>query len=178
MELNNLNNEFNTFIINHITRLYRIRDFNSLLSIGLSRSAAERVANMAQIDTLRLSEFPGQLAHVQIREPHLEMMIQHVQQERQKDTLIDQCIALDASQVMLKTLTGMGSAEYRERRQALGLPKASPGRPSALNEQESAQVYNSWHRHQGHEELLCYWHVAIDTDLSLARIWHHMQDQH
>jgi hypothetical protein len=125
-----------------------------------------------------LSEFPGQLAHLQIREPHLEMMIQHVQQERQKDTLIDQCIQLDASQVMLKTLTGMDSTEYRERRQALGMPKASPGRPTVLNEQESAQVHNAWHHHQGHDELLRYWHVAIETELSLARIWHHMQSQH
>jgi hypothetical protein len=106
------------------------------------------------------------------------MMIKHVQQERRKDTLIDQCIQLDASQVMLKTLTGMDSAEYRERRQSLGMPKASPGRPTVLSEQESTQVHNAWHRHQAHEELFRYYLVAMDTELSLARIWHHLQSQH
>jgi hypothetical protein len=178
MEYNSVNSDFNTFIINYITRLYRARDFVSLLSLGLSREAAERVANMSQIDTLRLSDFPGMLAHIQIREPHLEMMIRHVQQEGQKDQLIDECIQLDASQAMLKALTGMDSVEYRERRQALGLPKASPGRPIALNEQESTNVHNAWQKHQEHEELYRYYLVAWDTDLSLARIWHHMQGQH
>lgn len=178
MEYNNLNSEFNTFVINHITRLYRARDFASLLSLGLSREAAERVANMSQIDTLRLSDFPGMLAHIQIREPHLEMMIRHVQQEGQKDQLIDQCIQLDASQVMLKALTGMDSSEYRERRQALGMPKASPGRPNVLSELESTQVHNAWHKHQGHEDLYRYYLVAMDTGLSLTRVWHHMQSQH
>jgi hypothetical protein len=178
MEHKNLHSEFNTFIINHITRLYRARDFLSLMSLGLSRDVAERVANMSQIDTLRLSDFPGMIAHIQIREPHLEMMIRHVQHEGNKDRLIDECIQLDASQIMLKTLTAMDSTEYRERREALGLPKATPGRPTVLSEQESTKVHNAWQRHQEHEELYRYYLMAMDTGLSLARIWHHMQSQH
>ena len=178
MEHNNLNTELNTFVISYITRLYHARDFESLLLLGLSRESAQRVANMSQIDTLRLSGFPGQIANFRVTERHLDMMIHHVQQEGKKEMLIDQLIQLDASHVMLKALTGMDSSEYRERRQTLGLPKASPGRPTALNEQESTDVHNAWHKHKGHEELYRYYLVAMDTDISLSRIWHHMQSQH
>jgi hypothetical protein len=175
---NNINSDFNTFVINFITRLYRARDFPMLHTLGLSRESAELVANMSQIDTLRLSEFPGRVAQIQILEPHLEMMIRHVKQENRKDALVDQCIELDASLVMLRALTGMDYGEYRERRKALGLPKASPGRPNALNEQDSTKVHNSWHRYSEHDDLYRYYLVAMDTGLSLARIWHHMQSQH
>lgn len=178
MEYNNLNTELNTFVINYITRLYLFRDFDSLITLGLSRKTAERIANMSQIDTLRLSGFPSRIANFQVTERHLDLMIQHVQQEGKKDLLIDQMIELDASQVMLKVLTGMESAEYRERRQALGLPKASPGRPAILDGSESNSVHNTWHMHQGHEELYRYYLVAMDTNISLSRIWHHMQSQH
>jgi len=178
MENNNLNTELNTFIINYITRLYHARDFPSLLSLGLSRETAERVANMSQIDTLRLSGFPGQIANFRITERHLDMMIRHIQQEGKRDLLIDQLIQLDASLAMLKNLTGMESGEYRERRQSLGMPKATPGRPMVLNEQESTEVHNAWRKHQGHEDLYRYYLVAIDTALSLSRIWHHLKSQH
>lgn len=178
MENNNLNTELNTFIINYITLLYHARDFASLLSMGLSRETAGRVANMSQIDTLRLSSFPGKIANFRITERHLDMMIRHIQQEGKRELLIDQVIQLDASLAMLKALTGMEGNEYRERRQALGMPKASPGRPTVLTEQESTEVHNAWRKHQEHEELYRYYLVAIDTALSLSRIWLHMKSQH
>lgn len=178
MEYNNLNTEFNALVISYVTRLYHSRDFESLLSLGLTRKTAECIANMSQIDTLRLCGFPSRIANIRITERHLDLMIRHVQQEGKKDLLFDQLIQLDASHAMLKALTGMDSTEYRERRHALGMPKALPGRPTVLNEQESTEVHNAWHRHKGHEEPYRYYLVAMDTRLSLSRIWHHMQSQH
>jgi hypothetical protein len=180
MEKNNTNEELNTFVINYISRLYHLRDFETLLSIGLTRKTAERIANMSQIDTLRLGGFPAKIANFQITERHLDLMIQHVQQEGKKDVLLDQMIQLDASHAMLKELTGMDSAEYRERRNALDLPKATPGRPAVLDEQQSTDVHKAWHKYSDYEdnELMHYYMVALETKISLSRIWHHMQGQH
>ncbi|MEW8139471.1 MAG: STY4526/YPO1902 family pathogenicity island replication protein [Candidatus Thiodiazotropha endolucinida] len=180
MERNSTNEELNAFVINYVTRLYHLRDYETLLSIGLTRQTAERIANMSQIDTLRLEGFPAKIAKVQITERHLDLMIQHVQQEDKKDLLIDQLIELEASHAMLKELTDMDSAEYRERRNALGLPKATPGRPPVLDEQQSTDVHRAWHRYEKYEdnELMRYYMVAMETRIPLCRIWHHMQGQH
>ena len=145
MEQHKLHTALNAFIINYITRLYQSRDFESLRLMGLSRETAKRVASLSLSDSARLENFRTQIANFQVTERHLYMMINHVQHEGVKDEIIDQLIQLGASQVMLWELTGIDHGEFRDRRQALGLPKATPGRPSALNEEESTAVHHAWH---------------------------------
>ena len=175
MKNNNLRN-FNAFVIQHIYRLYQDRDFEGLLAIGLSKEAAKRVATLSLDDVARLENFRAQIADFKITEYHLEMMIKHVKHEGAKEELINQLIQLGASQVMLGELAGIQPAEYRERRQAMDLPKASAGRPSILTEQESTRVHHVWHHYAGElDDLLRYYYVGLDTNISLSRIWHHLQ---
>ncbi len=176
MEHNNLNTALNAFVINYITRLYQNRDFESLRTIGLSRETARRVANLSLRDSARLGNFRAQIAAIEVTEKHLDMMITHVQHEGAKDEIIDQLIQLGASQVMLWELTGIDHAEYRDRRQALGLPKALAGRPSVLTEEESTAVHNAWHKYAEETDvILRYYYIGLDTQILLSRVWHHLQ---
>ncbi len=174
---NNNTINLNAFVIQYIYRLYQDRDVEGLRAIGLSKEVAKRVASLSLDEVGRLENFRAQIAEFKVTESHLEMMIKHVQHEGAKDELIDQLIQLGASQTMLAELAGIEPTEYRARRQALGLPNASAGRPSVLTEQESTKVHHVWHHYAGEpDDLLRYYYVGLDTDISLSRIWHHLQN--
>ncbi|MEN8132069.1 MAG: STY4526/YPO1902 family pathogenicity island replication protein [Pseudomonadota bacterium] len=173
---NNHNNALNTFIIQHIYRLYKRRDFEGLNDIGLSKETAKRVASLSLEDVARLESFRAKIAELRVTESHLEMMIAHVQHEGAKEELVDQLIQLGASQVMLWELSGIDHAEYRERRKTLGLPKASAGRPSALTEEESTALHIAWQRYADEEDILLrYYYVGLCTEISLSRVWNYLQ---
>ncbi len=173
-----LNNDINSFIIQHITRLYNKRDFDGLKQMGLSKDSASRVANLPMLASARLSEFRVQIGDIFVDEKRLGMMIDRNQHEGAKNTIIDQMILMDSSQSMLFELAGIEHVEYRDRRKSLDLPKASSGRPSALNEDESIDVYNAWREYLNEEDLLLrYYLIGMKTKISLARIWQYMQIQ-
>lgn len=172
---NNINT-LNTFVIQYINRLYKHRDIESLHAIGLSMEMAQRLANLSLEDIARLEGFRAKIAEFRVAEGHLEMMISHVRHEGMKDKLIDQLIQLGASQVMLWELSGVDHVEYRERRQALGLPKASAGRPSALTEEESTAVHTAWQEYEAEQDMLLrYYWIGFDTKIALSRVWHYLQ---
>lgn len=172
------NNDINSFIIQHITRLYNNRDFDGLKQMGLSKTLATRVANLSLWDSARLSEFRVQIGDIFVDEKRLDMMIDHNQHEGAKNILIDHMIKMEASQVMLQELTGIDHEEYRGRRRALDLPKATSGRPPALSEEESIDVHNTWLRYKDEiDGLVRYYYVGLKTKISLSRIWQHMQTQ-
>ena len=175
MESNSLNS-LNAFVIQYIYRLYKHRDFESLRAIGITRETAQRVANLSLDDVARLENFRAKLAEFKVTESHLQMMITHVQHEGAKDALIDQLINLGASQVMLWELSGIDHVDYRDRRRAIGLPKATAGRPSALTEEESTLVHHAWHKYTDEPDILLrYYYVGLDTQIALSRVWHHLQ---
>lgn len=169
-------NPFNAFLIREVTRLYNARDFARLQERGISRKVAENIVNLPVKIAEKVSHFSADTGSVYFDEGHLMKVIQYVQVEDHRDTLIGHLIEMGASQAMLVELTGMDPESFRSRRRELGLPKAAAGRPSALNEDEAIRVLNAWQRHQTEQDILVrYYKVGMETRINLGRVWQHLQ---
>jgi len=171
----NYNSDFNQFVIHHITRLYNRREFIELEKIGVSKSSANTLVNLSVLDSSRLSDFRIQIGNINVDEKQLTMIIKMNQHEGAKNKIIDQMIVQGASHSMLFSLIGMDHIEYRERREALDLSKGISGRPTNLTVDESIAVNKAWEKYKNDEDLIRYYHVGIETTISLSRIWQHLQ---
>lgn len=169
----------NAFFIREATKLYNNRDFDRLREMGLSPKTAKVIADLPIRITERLACFRAAACSLKVvSEDHILMLIQHVQHEDRRDILTDQLIQMNASQAMLADLLGMDANDYRNRRRALGLPKACAGRPTALTEEESVRTHSALHRHCDEKDILIkFYKVGMETGIPLARIWQHMQTQ-
>lgn len=169
----------NAFLLREATKHYNNRDFDRLREMGLSPKTAKVIADLPIRIAERFACFRAEACSLKVvSDNYILMLIQHVQHEDRRDILTDQLIQMGASQAMLAELLGLDANDYRNRRRALGLPKACAGRPAALTEEESVRTHSALHRHRDEKDMLIkFYKVGMETGIPLARIWQHMQTQ-
>ncbi|MGD8594568.1 MAG: STY4526/YPO1902 family pathogenicity island replication protein [Gammaproteobacteria bacterium] len=170
-----LGSEFNAFIIRFVISAFNEKNHAALQEIGLTPKQLQRLRNMTLDDLGRLSSFRTTVANISFDARRLDLMIDHVESEGARDSIVDQMIQMGASQAMLEDLAGIDHSEYRNRRRVLGLPKASAGRPAAISEDQALQVYQSWRKHADElDDLKRYYFLGLETGIPLSQIWTHM----
>ena len=175
MQLGSLGSEFNAFIIRFVISAFNEKNVIALQEIGLTPKQLQRLRSMTLDDLERLSNFRTTIANISFDARRLDLMIDHVEREGERDSIINQMIEMGASQAMLEDLAGIDHSDYRNRRRVLGLPKASAGRPAAISEDQALQVYQSWRKHIDEpDNLKRYYFLGLETGIPLAQIWTHM----
>ncbi len=172
MEVFNFDCEFSAFLIRSITKLFNHRKYDELAELGVNIETAKKISNLPLSDAEKLSFSRGRIGKVLVLDDIIQLKLRHIQHEASRDKLYDKLIQMGASHAMMHELSGMDATEFRERRNHLGLPKASAGRPSALTDNESTQVLNTWQRFKGEEDdLVRLVYVGCETNIPLSRIW-------
>ncbi len=172
----NHNNEFNAFIILHITRLYNDHDYTSLERMSIKPSLAKEITNMSIGDIERLCNFNSLVCEPpSFDEARFEMLVKHIHREGARNKIIDRMILLDASQAMLYELAGIDNSDYRDRRRYLNLPKATSGRPASISEKQTTLLHEAWGQQRNEEDMLLrYFKVGVATRIPLSQIWQHI----
>lgn len=172
MDVFNFDSELNAFLIRSVTKAYNYKALDQLDRLGVSLEMAEMISNLPLRDAEKLSLSRGCIGDAKIMEDIVQLKLRNMQHEDSRDKLYDKLIQMGASHAMMYDLSGMDVSEFRARRKKIGLPKASAGRPSALNDSESTSVQNAWHRYKDEEDdLVRLVYVGCETKIPLSRIW-------
>ncbi len=173
--MENIYSELNASIFRFIVAAYDNNDFRALQQMGLNDTHVKRVIDMPMMQFERLKSRPWSIAQISFDPRRLDVILDDADHEHNLDEIKNTMIRMQASAAMLQALTGMDIAEYRKRRDRLGLDKAQQGRPAALSPDESIRLAEAWSRHHEAENpLFRYYRVGVDTGIPLNKVWAYM----
>ncbi len=173
--------ELVTSMVIYAARCVAEGDFHMLEEFGLGREEIAALSNLSVVDLHRISR--GLSGHfikaINVDRSALWHFIEYVENEREKDRLIDTMIKADASLDMMRSLMGISDAhEYAERRKLAGFPP-SGGRPASPDEETSSAIYRAWkeiteRQKDGNDDLAPgdYLEIHEKTGAPLRTIWH------
>lgn len=170
--------ELNACILRRAIEAYHLNDqrtLTELQAMGLDARLLDRVSRMTADIFTHICTFD--IAEIRIDPRRLELMLEFAERERELSELINQLIRMGASQSMLAHLAALDARDYRNRRQQLGLPSATQGRPADLTDSEVELLYMALRQCPDDltNPLEKYRYLGEKTRLPLAQIWTHLK---
>ncbi len=135
--------ELNVALLQYLGKCLAEGDDAMLAHLGLDRHDAQAIGCLclSDLDYLALAHFPL-LREGSIDRDLFYRLLEHVRRLRDRESVRDELLRLDAPLSLMKHLFGMDSTEYAKRGRRLGLMRAL-GRPADPNEAEERLIWQT-----------------------------------
>ncbi len=173
--MNNIYSDLNVQIISFIGAAICTNDFSALKQWGLDENSIQRCGQLSLNQLQRLKSLRTPIADISVDQRRFSLTLDYLIEEDKSDNIKNKMINMQASAAMLNRLIGMDITEYRSRRTALGLDKASQGRPGALNDDETIIISQAWQKYHDDADFIRYYKVGMETHIPLNKVWAFMQ---
>jgi len=141
---NNLYFDINRATIELIVRAYRDGNHEELKQLGIPVGIAKSLAEMRTGTYVALLNFRGAIIDFKSNVKRLGLLIEHMEQQNERDHKINELLQLGASQPMLSQIAAIDRKEYQKRCKLLGINSSScRGKPRNLSDDECIRVMNT-----------------------------------
>ena len=175
---NNSRTELNACLLRRAVEAYNSNDplmLDELRAMGFDAAILERISQTTSDVFTQLCAFD--IIDYRLDPRRVELLCEFAEREKDARQLINQLIALGASQSMLHELVGLDPRDFRNRRKMLGLPAAAQGRPADLTDEQADRLYQVMRQYTDDfpTPLEKYRHLGEETGLPVAQIWTHLR---
>lgn len=135
--------ELNAAVLQYLGKCLAEGDDATLVHLGLDRHDAEAIESLylRDLDHLSSAHFPL-LCQGSIDRDLFYRLLEHVRRVRDRESVRDELLRLDAPLALMNHFFGMDSAEYAEHGRRLRLMRAL-GRPADANEADEALIWQT-----------------------------------
>lgn len=135
--------ELNSALLQYLGKCLAEGDDATLAHLGLDRHDTQAIASLylSDLDHLRSAHFPL-LREGSIDRDLFYRLIEHVRRLRDRESVRDELLRLDAPLPLMKHFFGMDSAEYAEHGRRLGVLRAV-GRPVDPSQADEALIWQA-----------------------------------
>ena len=117
-------------------------DLPALTEMGIGAKELNALATLSSAEKLRLASTKSHFMNISLDQKIFWRMINYIQAESKKESLVDELIKKGAPLGLMYALTGMGSKQFTVKRQTFGLGQQSLGRPSVPSDEVTEAVWN------------------------------------
>lgn len=144
---------------------------NSSQTFGFTPEESEKLGRLTVAEMHRLSELSERsgIAKIEIDHKKLERVLERFEVTKQEEESQDELIQLGAPSEMMHALFGMNGHEFAARRRGLKLTRV--GRPTIPTEDEQKQIYETYKRCAGLDEVQKWIKIGHELQLSLTTVW-------
>lgn len=168
----NLYFEINRAAIDLIVRAYRDGNHKELEQLGIPVGIAKSLANMRTCTYIALLNFRGAIMEFRSDTKRLALLIEHMEQQSDRDYKVNELLQLGATQPMLARLAAVDRAEFQRKCRLLGIDsKSCRGKPRNLTNEESLQVIDALQCIDIEDPLLRWIQLGRGTGIPLGLIW-------
>lgn len=153
----------------YISDCIRERDHESVRGLRLSIEQIDKIGRLTATDLVRLGNV-GNLVHLRLDQRALDQALKSIDEERQREELVEHCMRRDAPRAMMKAFFGLSRNEYAKLRSLYGLP-ASPGRIAHASEPIERRIYREWLANSAAWSPQSLVVIADTLDVSLRLVW-------
>ena len=167
-------------IIIYCLRCQEEGDLHALREMGFGPREVRALNSLSSSEQIRLASTRSHFMKIVLNQDVYWRMIDFVDQESHKESVINQLIAYDAPLPLMYALTGMGNRQYLIKRREFGLITSPVGRPSAPPDSTTELVWDNLteiaknSEKFGPKQFLDLYEV-LERKVSLRVIWHLFQ---
>ena len=167
-------------IIIYCLRCQEEGDLHALREMGFGPREVRALNSLSSAEQIRLASTRSHFMKIVLNQDVYWRMIDFVDQESHKESVINQLIAYDAPLPLMYALTGMGNKQYLIKRREFGLITSPVGRPSAPPDSVTELVWDNLteiaknSQKFGPKQFLDLYEV-LERKVSLRVIWHLFQ---
>lgn len=139
-------------------------------TFGFTPEESEKLRRLTVAEMHRLSELSNHfVVKIEIDHGKFNRMLGRLAATKQEEQLQDELIQLGAPSEMMHALFGMNGHEFAARRRGLKLTRV--GRPTIPTEDEQKQIYETYKRYAGLDEVQKWIKIGHELQLSLTTVW-------
>jgi len=130
--------QINDAVVQLVCQLFTNRSYDQLTEIGIPYEIAEKLVRQNQLVMNRLTNYKSPLMQLHVDSETISNLVDHLEQESEKDHLINNMIINGAPSEMVTSTWGIDEPEYFRRKKSLDLRfDTGPGRlPKSLRKKE------------------------------------------
>ena len=128
-------------IIIYCLRCQEEGDFHALKEMGFGPREIRALSSLSSADQVRLASTKSHFMNIVLNHDVYWRMIDYVDRENNKESVINKLITFDAPLPLMYALTGMGSKQYALKRRQFGLLGSPVGRPPIPPESTAELVW-------------------------------------